>query len=672
MKIRFFLAAIMLLMSSAYSIGQSTYVDSLQQIVAQNKHDDAEMKAYILLATECFRKAPNKAKIYLNAAIKWAEEAGNLDRQCGANNLLLSIFQEEGKMDSASYCVNKLKAISAKAPDDIKVQSNFNTALGLYYKKNGDVKSALPYTLAAIKYIEKNPNATKTNIAGQWLNAGNVYEGLGDYNNAMKVTLKALGLFEEAGNKLGEAYCYNNISGYYNKLKQFGNALKYAQKSFELKTALGDKRGTLTSMQNIASAYHGMDNLSGALEKYEAIIKIAAQEKVPTEECTANYNIAKILVQQKRPDEARRYFERSKEIALQIENKLLAANADMDLSALTRSADSLKQREKLLTSSLQTFQKMGDHDREGDVYKRMADFYAAKNDFEKALEYTNKHHAIKDSVTGENVLVQMKALEEQYNSAKKEKEIELLKKDKELQKQNIFNQRLMTGAAAGLLVFTLLGIGFWINRNRLRQRMKELELRNQIAADLHDEVGSSLSSIHMLSQMVAQPGNNNVNKDILQRMSNNAKETMDKMGDIVWMIKPVDTEAGSLKQRMERFAYEISSSKSITTNIELNELEKAHLSIEQRKNIYLIFKEALNNAVKYSGTDKISIVGSVNNHELTLLIKDFGKGLGAEVLGGGNGLENMKQRANEIEGTLQIDSDAGAGTTITLRTPIRA
>lgn len=671
MRLRYTLAALIFVASSLYSYGQSAYVDSLQQIVAQNKHDDAEMKSYILLATECFRKAPNKAKAYLAVAIKWAELAGNLDRQCGANTLLLSIFQEEGKMDSASYCVNKLIAISAKAPDDIKVQTNFNTALGLYHKKNGDVKSALPYSLAAIKYIERNPNATKANIAGQWLNAGNVYEGLGDYNNAMKVTLKALDLFEEADNKLGEAYCYNNISGYFNKLKQFGNALKYAQMSLEIKTTLGDKRGALTSMQNIASAYHGMNNLSRAIERYDAIIKMAAQEKLPSEECTANYNIAKILVQQKKPEEARRYFERSKEIALQIENKLLAANADMDLSALTRSADSLYQREKLLKSSLQTFQIVGDRDREGDVYKRMSDFYASKNDFEKALEYINKHHAIKDSITGENVLLQMKALEEQYSSAKKEKEIELLKKDKELQSQNIFNQRLMTGAAVGLLVFTLLGIGFWINRNRLQQRMKELELRNRIAADLHDEVGSSLSSIHMLSQMVAQPGNESVNRDVLQRMSTNAKETMDKMSDIVWMIKPVDTDAGSLKQRMERFAYEICSSRNITTHIELNEMDKAQLSFEQRKNIYLIFKEALNNAVKYSGTDKISIIGSVNNHVLTLSIEDFGKGLAAEIRGGGNGMENMKQRANEIEGILQIDSYSGEGTTITLMTPVR-
>ena len=78
-----------------------------------------------------------------------------------------------------------------------------------------------------------------------------------------------------------------------------------------------------------------------------------------------------------------------------------------------------------------------------------------------------------------------------------------------------------------------------VSRYRLRNRMKELELRNRIAADLHDEVGSSLSSIHMLSQIATQQeGDGTKQNDILTRMSNNAKETMEKMGDIVWMIKP--------------------------------------------------------------------------------------------------------------------------------------
>ena len=229
---------------------------------------------------------------------------------------------------------------------------------------------------------------------------------------------------------------------------------------------------------------------------------------------------------------------------------------------------------------------------------------------------------------------------------------------------------MLTVAVAAVALLILVGAWMLINRNRLKQRMKELELRNQIAADLHDEVGSSLSSIHMLSQMATQQGNESTHKDILARMSSNAKETMDKMGDIVWMIKPGETEAVSLKQRMERFAYEIGSSKNIEIQMQLDELEKIKLTMEQRKNIYLIFKEAMNNAVKYSGTEKIEVTASLTNKELILQLKDFGKGFDSNIVKKGNGLDNMQHRAKELNGKLAIESNINTGTNITLVVPV--
>ena len=99
---------------------------------------------------------------------------------------------------------------------------------------------------------------------------------------------------------------------------------------------------------------------------------------------------------------------------------------------------------------------------------------------------------------------------------------------------------------------------------------------------------------------------------------------------------PGESEGSNLKQRMERFAYGMCSSRNIEARIELDELEKVKLVMEQRKNLYLIFKEALNNAVKYSGTGKIEIKVSVQNKQLTLLVKDYGKGFTIETTGSGN------------------------------------
>jgi signal transduction histidine kinase len=222
---------------------------------------------------------------------------------------------------------------------------------------------------------------------------------------------------------------------------------------------------------------------------------------------------------------------------------------------------------------------------------------------------------------------------------------------------------LLAGASL-LSVLAVAGIGVVRSRSKLKQQMKELELRNKIAADLHDEVGSSLSSIHMLSQMASQQGGDATHKDILSRMSNNTRETMEKMGDIVWMIKPGEMESGSLKHRMEQFAFEISSSKDISLQLTLDGMEKLRLTMEQRKNIWLIFKEAINNAVKYSGTETLEVTAVLQNKEMMVQVEDHGKGFDSSVVKKGNGLSNMQHRAKELRGKLLIQSNSGTGTII--------
>lgn len=663
----FFLLILMLRLST-FTFCQQDYIDSLEQIVALNKQDDAEMKAILLLATNYHRDNPGKAKIYLTQNIKLATAANNYDRLCGSYSLLLSIFQKEGLSDSAIWCVNKLKGVAEKASDNSKVIGNYNQAMGLYYKKTGNYKTALPHLLAAAKYAEIN-TTNKASIAGQWLNVGNVYQDLSDYNNAMIYHLKALGLFEEAGNKMGVSFCYNSICNNYSKLKQYAKALEYGQKSLALKKILKDNKGISNSMITLGEAYMGMGNMQQALITYKEALKIAKEEKITAEEATCYFNMAKIFIAQKKDSMAIAYFKKTKLLAIQLDNKQMVANADVELNALYNNTDSLKQTEKVLVTSLATFKETGSLDKEADNYKRLSDFYVANKQYDKAFENINKYYAVKDSMTGLNVQIKLQTLEEQYNTVKKEKEISLLKKDSELQQQKFQKQRVILLGASILALLAIFGIWLLMNRNKLKQRMKELEIRNQIAADLHDEVGSSLSSIHMLSQMAnsKQENTDGSQKEILDRMSVNAKETMDKMGDIVWMIKPDETETNSLKQRIERFAYEICSSKNIEVSLDFDEMEKVKLSMEQRKNVYLIFKEALNNAVKYSGSKRVEVMLRKEDKMLVLTVKDFGKGFDTAAFQNGNGLHNMEARAKELNGTFSIDSDSGNGTSINLK-----
>lgn len=638
--------------------------------VSKTPANDEEAKVYMTTAISLNRTDPQKAKAFLAQVIKQASQANHFTNQCSAYTLLLGIYQDEGKTDSAVYCLNTLKIIAGKAPDNDRVQINYNQSMGLYHRKTGNYKAALPYTLTAARLSEKGPD--KTHTAGQWLNAGIVYDGLADLNNAMTCYFKSLRLFEQVGNLMGVSFCYNNICDIYLYLKQHHKALDYAQRSLAIKKELKDNRGICTALQSIAMAYSATGNNSKALANYTAALKIAEAETMPLDEAQILFDMARIYVAQQKDSIAIVHFKKSKTIAGTLDNDLIAAKANTELAALYKHADSLKRTESNLISNLQTFKDAGSLQEESYQYKRLSEFYTGRRQYDKALEYTHKYYRTKDSIAGNDIQVKLQNLEDQYHSVKREKEIELLKKDSQLQQAKLKQQQLFQyGSIALLLILTLTG-GLAVNRYRILQSSKrqiEMErMRNQIAADLHDEVGSSLSSIHMLSQVAAmQPALEATHQDILTRMSTNARETMEKMGDIVWMIKPGENDGEGLAQRMERYVYEMCGSKNIACTFDgACLLQNLALTMQQRKNLYLIFKEALNNAVKYSDTDKLEISITTENRQICLYIKDYGKGFDTVRPDMGNGLANMHTRARELAGTLSIHSRTTEGTSVTL------
>lgn len=665
-----FIFLVLFFLRPFFSQAQQSVEDSLNKIIAESKNEGDVAKAYNGLAYEYSRKDPVKSRAYLEAAIAIGKKINDLKRLSSSYSQLVSLVHGAGKPDSAEYYLSLVKNLSDQANESEKdaISSNYYTVAALYYKRTGAFQKAIPFFEKAITLLVRMGD--KESTAGQTLNLGNTYISLGNYQKATAQHLKALRIFEEIGNQRGISFCYQSLSNSFTQLKQYNQALIYAKKSLAIKTTLNDRRGLGTAQSGLGDVYLGMGDLDKALLHFNAALNIARQIKQLPDEQKNYFSIAKVYVDKKDVKQAIDYFNQSKLLANQLRDSSSVAAIDAELIVLQNNAEKTELSENKLKTTLQLFQEQGDLNRQVAGFKNMVDFYTANKQFDKALEYNNKYHQTIDSIRNNELQLQVRKMEEQYTVEKKENEITLLKTDKELQKQKLQQRNQLLIGATALALLALCGIWLLMNRNKLRQRMKELELRNQIAADLHDEVGSSLSSIHMLSQMATQNGNESRNKDILARMSGNAKETMDKMGEIVWMIKPGENEGTGLKQRMERFAYEICSSKNIEATIELNELEKLKLTMNQRKNLYLIFKEALNNATKYSDSQKIDIKASLQNKQLTFIIKDYGKGFDVETNGGGNGLDNMKNRAKELNGKLDLHSRQNEGATVQLTMPV--
>lgn len=205
-------------------------------------------------------------------------------------------------------------------------------------------------------------------------------------------------------------------------------------------------------------------------------------------------------------------------------------------------------------------------------------------------------------------------------------------------------------------------------------KILELErVRNRIAQDLHDEIGSTLSSISLYSAAIQKNPNglSSRNHHILTKISQSTTKMMESMNDMVWTIKADNDNFEHVVNRMRAFAVNMTEAKDIQLHFNANTNTHALLlNMEQRKNIYLIFKEVVNNAVKYSGCSHLYIAISTTGNQFELSIKDDGAGFELEEVSqnqtrmGGNGLRGIRIRAKQILGNLQIQSAVGRGTEV--------
>lgn len=214
---------------------------------------------------------------------------------------------------------------------------------------------------------------------------------------------------------------------------------------------------------------------------------------------------------------------------------------------------------------------------------------------------------------------------------------------------------------------------YLIYRVRISQILRLQHIRQRIARDLHDDIGSTLSSISMMSKMaaVSESGVKEKSTELFSTIGKASTQAMDLMSDIVWAVNPENDKIENVVTRMREYASVILDAVNISFKIETDEaVQRIFLPMEKRKDFFLIFKEAVNNLAKYSHAGNAQIKLSVNNHILTLLIKDNGNGFHADKIFSGNGIKNMKVRASQLDAKFEISSQQGNGTIISLSVPL--
>jgi signal transduction histidine kinase len=223
-------------------------------------------------------------------------------------------------------------------------------------------------------------------------------------------------------------------------------------------------------------------------------------------------------------------------------------------------------------------------------------------------------------------------------------------------------RRLFDRSLAALGVLTVMGIGYGLLRSG-RNRRRELEqLRLQIASDLHDDIGSNLGNIALLSEIVAEQSSD-ATRDDVQEIHRIAQQTADSMRDIVWIIQRPALTAGDFEQRLRNIAARALSGIKWTFNSEdLREVPP----LGTQRHLVLAFKEMLHNIRRHAAAKQVCITLSRAAHELSLDIRDDGIGFDPAVVHHGHGLASLRQRAFKLGGELRITSAPGHGTQLVL------
>jgi signal transduction histidine kinase len=230
----------------------------------------------------------------------------------------------------------------------------------------------------------------------------------------------------------------------------------------------------------------------------------------------------------------------------------------------------------------------------------------------------------------------------------------------------------LRGWFVGLSALCLAGLTYAAYRYRLARLLEVANVRTRIATDLHDDIGANLTRIAILSEVARQaPGNGDKNADApLASIASIARESVAAMSDIVWAITPDRDALHHLVRKMRNHAEEVVEAHDIALALNLPDGEQPlKLGVNVRRDLYLIFKEALNNAARHSRCSRVSIELHVVGSHLSLEIVDDGVGFDQAGESEGHGLTSMQRRAARLGATLQIGSSPTQGTTVSLTMP---
>jgi signal transduction histidine kinase len=517
-------------------------------------------------------------------------------------------------------------------------------------------------------------------IADSYANLGLVYYYQGKYDKNTNCMLTAIRWYDKLNSTKKLAGAYGEY-GYQLKKRDMKMALYNMQKGMKMAEAISDE-GTLTSIYDNYGVLKEMkEELDSALFFYQKAMTLKEKRKDKIGIPFSANKIAFVKLMQKKPAQAKQLFDYAYQIRVQLNDVFgIAENLNFygyyfkeignDKEAITYFNKAILWSKKNDYPSLLE-----------DNYKGLSEVYENNNDYKNALLNYKNHVLSKDSIMNTDIRTKQAELDTQYQTEQKEKEILLQRA--QIAEKNIW----ILGAFSLALFAILIGFIFFIRQkvktiqlqkdNELKDALLKIETQNKlqeqrlrISRDLHDNIGAQLTFI-ISSLDNLKYGFTIADEKLEEKLSSISgftKETIYELRDTIWAMNKDAITFEDLKSRISNF---IEKAKLASQGIEFefkydDQLKTDIFSSVEGMNVYRIIQEAINNSMKHAHADKIEVTVFKEKETFRITIKDNGKGFDKEEILSGNGMNNLKKRAKEINGEIIITSQEQSGTAIVL------
>lgn len=640
--------------------------------------------AYRVLARQFQQlENPQLSRRYYHISIDYYKAAENLAALQFDYYELGNTFSQSFEKDSVAIYYLKALELAEKLSDPRRIEL-VAKALADLYVSTGDLQKASQY----FQYALDNHTEGVSIVARRGL-ISNYIDILLKMGNFSKIE-PLMKEYEQLNSQLGDLFgiiTFYNIKGkYYFHKKNYPEALLWLRKAFYGLYSGG--RGSVEIKNNawyLGQAEYLSEQYDSAITRFRYLVKLDNEMTLPVSFPEANLYLSQAYDLKSKKDSALYYLRAFNHL----KDSMYQVKKDQTVLELTTKYETEKKEQQIALlqreKELNVFQLKANMD-EIEKTKLVDAQRAQQLALVSQQSEINRLEADRKTLALDN---------KQKEFLKNQNELALLEKENLLQKA-ISNTQTQRNKFAYILIAAILlfsGLIYYrYTRTRklsaklatslveLKQAQDQLiktekekeaeNIRVRISRDIHDEVGATLSGVALFSEIAREKMNQHREDDAqiyLQHITENSKEMVDKMSDIVWAINPENDSVDRIISKLQSYAFNLCAGKGMSFHTKIDEgIRNYFPSMQVKRNLYLFLKEAINNAVKYSEGKNILLLLHKTLDQVKAEVRDDGKGFDPLCKNEGNGLRNMKARAGSLEGSFVIHSTPGNGTTVSL------